>query len=65
MKRVTLLDFLTKKEIEYARELKVANEIKKKIIQPNIARINKTLGQKNDPMYISYMVEYVLSITKN
>ena len=62
MKRVTLLDFLTKDEIEYARELQVAHEIKKKIIDPNLSRINKALGQKNDAMYLAYMVEYVLSL---
>lgn len=64
MKRVTLLDFLTREEIEEARKLQVAREIRNKIIDPNIQRINRALGQKNDPMYLAYMVEYVIGLTK-
>ena len=64
MKRVTLLDFLTHEELEEARKLQVAREIRNKIIDPNIERINRALGQKNDPMYLAYMVEYVIGLTK-
>jgi hypothetical protein len=64
MKKVTLLDFLTPAEIEHARKLKSASEIKRKIIDPNLRRINAALGQQNDPMYLAYMVEYVLTALK-
>lgn len=62
MKKVTLLDFLTREEIEEARNLKVAREIRNKIIAPNIERINKALGQENNTMYLAYMVEYVINL---
>jgi hypothetical protein len=64
MKKVTLLDFLTPAEIEEARKMKSASEIKRKIIDPNLRRINAALGQQNDPMYLAYMVEYVLTALK-
>lgn len=64
MKKVTLLDFLTPAEIEEARKLKSASEIKRKIIDPNLRRINAALGQQNDAMYLAYMVEYALSMLK-
>jgi hypothetical protein len=64
MKKVTLLDFLTPAEIEEARKLKSASEIKRRIIDPNLRRINAALGQQNDAMYLAYMVEYALSMLK-
>jgi hypothetical protein len=64
MKKITLLDFLTHEEIEHARKLKNAREIKRKIVDPNLRRINAALGQQNDAMYLSYMIEYVVSIAK-
>lgn len=64
MKKVALLDFLTPAEIEQARKLKSASEIKRKIVDPNLRRINAALGQQNDPMYLAYMIEYVLTALK-
>lgn len=64
-KRVSIPDFLTKDEIKLARELKVAREIYSKITKPNIKRINKAIGQENDPMYLAYMIEYVISLSKD
>jgi hypothetical protein len=32
------------------------------IICPNLERINRTLGQENDPMHLAYAVEYVLGL---
>ena len=32
--------------------------IRDEIIKPNIDRINKALGQENDPDYLAYAVEY-------
>lgn len=65
-KRVLLKDFLTEEEIVAATKLyrqwrntgKTATMICDEIIQPNIARINKALGQENDPKYLAYLVEY-------
>jgi hypothetical protein len=31
------------------------------VITPNLNRINKALGQENDPMYLAYMVEFILN----
>ena len=68
-RNVTIGEFLTVEEIDKAEEIwkndrknfhkRVINEI----IQPNIARINKALGQQNNPDYLAYAVEYVLGRT--
>lgn len=63
-KQVSIGEFLTDAQIKRASELKVAKEICEEIIRPNLACINAKLGQENDPMYLSYMVEYVLSLVK-
>ena len=60
-KTVTAQDFLTEDEIRQIPILKTAKLIKERIIAPNIDRINKSLGQKNDPMYLAYALEYVFS----
>lgn len=60
MKSVTLKDFLTDREIRRAIELQHARPICEEIIKPSIARINRDLGQENDPMYLAYVVEYVV-----
>jgi hypothetical protein len=63
--KITCLgDFLTIKEFELAdrmwreSEHDYASRIAKRIIEPNIARINAALGQENSPMYLAYVVEY-------
>lgn len=61
MKQATLNDFLTDREILRAMELKNAKDICEHVIKPSIDRINKTLGQKNDPMYLAYATEYAIS----
>ena len=75
MKTVTLPEFLTDAEIRIATNLwknrntalaaisgkSYAQAICERIIRPNIDRINKALGQENDPMFLSYAVEYVMS----
>lgn len=65
MNHVTLKDFLTDREIRLAQELKEARKICEQIIKPSINRINKSLGQKNDPMYLAYMIEYIISLSKD
>lgn len=64
-KSITLYDFLTDDEIKQAQQLKKAKDICRVIIKPNIARINKQLGQENDEMYLAYVVEYVVSIVNS
>jgi len=68
MKKTSLKDFLTDEEIEQC--ITMFNEIPEgsyaawvndNIIDPNIERINKALGQENDSMYLAYMVEFVVS----
>ena len=68
MQNVTINDFLTEKQIEQAIELyktaqpgTFATRCAETIIQPNIKEINRKLGQENDPKYLAYAVEYVLS----
>lgn len=66
MKQVTIADFLTPQEISLAvkmwRESKdnYASRIAATIITPNMARINASLGQENDAMYLGYMIEYAV-----
>lgn len=57
-KFVMIKDFLTHEEIKKCTRLATAKEICEKVIRPNIDRINKALGQENDPMYIAYAVKY-------
>lgn len=61
MKHITIADFLTDREIRLALKLGNARDICEQIIKPSIARIDRDLGQKNDPMYLAYAVEYALS----
>lgn len=30
------------------------------LVKPNMERINKSLGQENDPSYLAYMIEYAM-----
>jgi hypothetical protein len=72
MKSVTIQDFLTPEEIEKAADLYAkctADDqsepfsvlCTRDIIEPVIDRINRTLGQENDPKYLAYCVEYVMT----
>ncbi len=65
MKFVTLDKFLTPSQIRTARQLGKAEWIRKQIIEPHIDEINKKLGQDNDPAYLSYLVEFVVSQMEN
>ena len=69
-KDITLPDFLTEYEIQQVSEIfkehkdsdsgTVATKICKEVIEPNLERINKSLGQDNDPTYLAYACEYVM-----
>lgn len=63
MRSITLFDFLSEKEIQEAVKLQNRISVRDQIISPNMERINKALGQENDPDYLSYMVEYVMRAT--
>lgn len=66
-KQVSLSDFLLPKELDRVKALwsshkddgKFVHRVCEDIIRPNIDRIDEALGQKNDPMYLAYMVEYI------
>jgi hypothetical protein len=68
---VDVHDFLTHPEVRKARRIFDAQGIeaaskaharcRDEIIIPALARINKTLGQENDPDYLAYLVEYLVA----
>lgn len=61
MKKVHLSDFLKDHEIKQALFLRTKAKIKERLIIPNLERINASLGQENNPDYLAYAVEYVVS----
>jgi hypothetical protein len=72
MKSVNIQELLTLEEIEKAADLyaKCAADDQsppfsvlcaRDIIEPVIDRINQALGQENDPKYLAYCVEYVMT----
>lgn len=68
MKSTTIQQILTPTELRRAATLyselrdtgTFAHTLDREIITPNIERINKALGQENDPRYLAYMIEAVL-----
>lgn len=60
---ISISDFLTDEEIKQAIKLGDRTKIRDEIIAPNLERINQQLGQENDPDYLSFLVEYVLTQT--
>ena len=65
--KMSLNDFLTKREIQSAMALYATAEpgtfatlCEEQIIRPVIERIDKRLGQANDPRFLAYAVEYVM-----
>jgi hypothetical protein len=69
MKSITIADILTDAEIVVAQRLyqrykdsgEFASKVAHELIEPNIDRINRNLGQENDIHYLAYAVEYVFS----
>ena len=67
MKTMTLPDFLTAAQIEHAQRIyrklnmDAVKVIREEVIEPNMAEINRKLGQENDASYLAYAVVYVLS----
>jgi len=66
MNYIRLGDFLTDKELELAVRMwnesrrNYARRLHDALLLPNIDRINQSLGQENDPMYLAYVVENVM-----
>lgn len=61
MKTVKLGDFLTDAQMDLCAHLypdRVA--IRDKVIAPNMAEINRKLGQENDPDYLSYAIVHAI-----
>lgn len=68
-KTVAIGDFLTREQSELV--VKLWGECKsgrlfraavvEKVIVPNLAEINRKLGQENDARFLAYAVEYALS----
>jgi hypothetical protein len=67
-KTISLGDFLTDEEINTAIKIcKIGGEngdninktLVRRIIEPNLDRINKALGQENDKYYLGYVVEFI------
>ena len=67
MKQVTMREFLTVEEVDKAVKLYTYhrpafhNRCRDEVIKPVIDRINRDLGQENDPDYLVYAIEAVLS----
>jgi hypothetical protein len=70
VKTMTLPEFLTHEEINLASRMweesqhDYANRIAKRIIEPNIARINRAFGQENNPKFPAYIVEYIMEYSR-
>jgi hypothetical protein len=69
-KDIKLPDFLTESEIKQVvriykqhKDDGAAAKICKEVIEPNLERINESLGQENDPSYLAYACEYVMMRT--
>jgi hypothetical protein len=67
--RTTLPAFLTEAQIERCVAIiqnteRPARRICDEVIAPNLAEINRKLGQENNAMYLAYAVEYVLTQIK-
>jgi hypothetical protein len=60
MKKVTLNEILTPKQVAAAARCRTAREICDRVVAPNLQEINERLGQENDPMYLAYVIEFAL-----
>ena len=65
MKTTTLPDFLTDEQIKKVQKLYPDTKaIQVQVIEPNMAEINRKLGQENNATYLAYAVVYVLDQVK-
>jgi hypothetical protein len=62
VKKVSIRDFLTTEQIKKVIEIGPDKDrLKAEIILPNLAEINRKLGQENDPDYLAYMLVNLMS----
>jgi hypothetical protein len=71
MKTITLPDFLTPAQINEAVQLfdrygadDAVSMIVTRVIEPNMAAIDKKLGQENNARYLAYLVVHVITQAK-
>jgi hypothetical protein len=68
IKTASIADFLNEEEMKLAISMyrnpvlgkTFASRIRDELIDPNMDRINCSLGQENDPLYLAYAIEYVM-----
>lgn len=61
MKTIRITDMLTEEQIEQCVALHPSRErIRDEVVKPNMAEIDRKLGQENDPDYLSYAIVYVI-----
>ncbi len=66
MKTMALPQFLTEAQIAEAIRLfethgdRAVDQIRTRVIEPNMTAINAKLGQENDSRYLAYAIVYVL-----
>ena len=70
-RKISIDSFLFYHEVQQAIQLyhiaepgTFARRCADEIIRPNLQRINATLGQENDPLYLAYVVEYTFIQTR-
>lgn len=72
MKQAKVSDFLTEQQIALVLHLwdhktsaaDFRQKVLAQVITPNMAEINRKLGQENDPRYLMYALEHMLSRSK-
>jgi hypothetical protein len=67
MKTINIGDFLSTVQMRQAialyqqeRSGAFVDRLVEQVILPNMAQINRKLGQENDPRYLAYAVQYAL-----
>ncbi|RDJ35099.1 MAG: hypothetical protein DWQ19_09705 [Crenarchaeota archaeon] len=67
MKDITINDFLSVPQIKAAWKIYqespmgFARKCADEVIGPNIKKINKRLGQQNDPLFLAYLCEHAFN----
>lgn len=58
---IRITDMLTDEQVQQCIALYPNRErIRDEVVKPNMAEIDRKLGQENDPDYLSYAIMYVL-----
>lgn len=61
MKTIRITDMLTEEQMRQCVALYPSRErIRDEVVKPNMAEIDRKLGQENDPDYLSYAIVYVI-----